>query len=482
MPTGLQLLALAGMGKQSVFETSVVPSQPIYLISENLKADASPFMSEFRQGSRASEYLGQMGHVRCGGPLVEQVRYLLTSEPAHLLLQQTFGKAYGHQYRNLLRESWVSLRIAAADNQELSFSFTTPATPTTQTVAAVAFPLKRLLNPSGNLSVEIQADTAGDPSGTPISNGTSGTVAASAILLDGGWIWFLFATPPTTTPATAYHAVLKGTYSPSATDNIQVGVEDVPSGGNFEIKDAAWANDATKNATARVLSGSFIDSFIMANSIEGLFATIAVDKQVSVHEYVGMKVQDCTIRSSPADLVRATYALVGYDDDQTPTSTAAMLAGLKNDRDFPTHQNLTVLIGDLVDALVVGDAVKLDTFDAKFTRPLDQEFVSGKQQAEEPLENGPGRVTVSLSLPRYAVDAFRAWQKAGTLLQAKAQWTFGGKYLTALFPKLLIDGQIEIQTGGQAPYSQKVELIAFRNNMTNSLMLVEDEAELNYLA
>ncbi len=485
MPSGLTMLALAGMGKQNAFITGVAASQPLYLISENLKAESGPMSSEFRHGRRAVEYLGQLGMIRCGGPLVEQLRYLLTTDPAHILLEQTFGKARGHVYRNLTRESWVPLRVAAADNVMLAFSFT-PAV-TASAGVAIRLRLRRrgnLAAGAGNVQAHFDGDAAGNPDEAPLTNGSSATIDVGQITKDdnGQEVEFTFATSPTLTASVPLHGRLVGTYAAGATDNIEVAVEDVASGGNFEIKDAAWANDATKNMVGRILTTSFTDSFLMADTIEGLSATLAIDKQVAVHEYLGMKVQNCTLRSTPADGLRATYDVVGYDEDQTPITTAGVLAGLKTVRSFPLHQNLTLLVGDQVDALAGGDAMAVDSLEIRHQRPLDQVFVSAQRQALEPLENGAGRVVAAVSLPRYAADTWRTWQNAGTQLQVKAQWTFGGKFLTALLPNVLINGQVEIQTGGNAPYNQKVELMAYRNGGANGFMAIEEEAELNYLA
>lgn len=93
-------------------------------------------------------------------------------------------------------------------------------------------------------------------------------------------------------------------------------------------------------------------------------------------------------RSAPADGLRATYDLVGYDEDLSPTNTAARLAGLKRDRTFILHKDLTACwVGDQADALVAGDHWSLDAWQLKLTRPLDAQPVSGQRQILEPLEN-----------------------------------------------------------------------------------------------
>jgi hypothetical protein len=64
--------------------------------------------------------------------------------------------------------------------------------------------------PTDGLYAEIRTDDGtGKPSATVVTNGTSATVAASAIATSYGWIAFDFPTAPQLTGATQYHIVLK---------------------------------------------------------------------------------------------------------------------------------------------------------------------------------------------------------------------------------------------------------------------------------
>lgn len=63
---------------------------------------------------------------------------------------------------------------------------------------------------SATLKVTIEEDSAGSPSGTPITNGTSSTLAASAISTSSKqWRGFTFATPPLLDKAKTYWLVLQ---------------------------------------------------------------------------------------------------------------------------------------------------------------------------------------------------------------------------------------------------------------------------------
>ncbi|WP_447983783.1 phage tail tube protein [Nitrospira sp. Nam74] len=324
MAAGLKILALAGVGEQTVFETPVAATQYLALLNESIKTATTPMPSDYRAGTRACDFLG-LGAIKVAGKITERMRYPIvggdTPDPVHILLKNAFG-------------SYAS------------------------------------------------------------------------------------------------------------------------------------------------------DTYTLTDSIAGLAFTFAVDKGVSVHETVGLKVQTLTLKSSPKDGLIAEYDCVGYDETQAGMLTTAQdLADLKNDRDSALHKDLTVAwVGDLANALASGDAVSIDSLEFKMSRPLDDVVPNGQRQIIEPLENGMGDVSLTLHLPRYATDAWRAWQRAQTPLQGKFKWTLSGKFITLLIPHMIIDGSVDIETGDTAPYSQQVKLRCFRNGSVNANMsTIENEAELNHL-
>lgn len=83
---------------------------------------------------------------------------------------------------------------------------------TTATIKAVELYLKRAdVNQDADLYVDIQTDSAGVASGTPVTNGTSDAVSGSKLGTTGGYGWFSFpfSTAPSLTAATQYHVVLR---------------------------------------------------------------------------------------------------------------------------------------------------------------------------------------------------------------------------------------------------------------------------------
>lgn len=84
--------------------------------------------------------------------------------------------------------------------------------------------LKRTGTRTGDLTLEIQSNSGGLPSGTPITNGVSATVPASSV--DTSWelVRFTFSSPAITS-GVQYHAVLKTTDTASNTAYIEVGTD-----------------------------------------------------------------------------------------------------------------------------------------------------------------------------------------------------------------------------------------------------------------
>jgi hypothetical protein len=73
-------------------------------------------------------------------------------------------------------------------------------------------------SPTGNLTVEIQTSSSGKPSGTVVTDGTSGTLPESGLNADYAYETFAFSTPPLLSAGTEYHIVLKTNRSASTTN------------------------------------------------------------------------------------------------------------------------------------------------------------------------------------------------------------------------------------------------------------------------
>ncbi|MDQ7027564.1 MAG: choice-of-anchor R domain-containing protein, partial [Anaerolineae bacterium] len=124
-------------------------------------------------------------------------------------------------------------------------------------VKSVKLWLRKSGTPAGNLTVKIETDSSGSPSGTVVTNGTSATVAASSLATSYGWIEFTFSTPPSLSASTQYHLVLETTDTQSNTNYVEWGADgSSPSYASGEMKherSATWSAES-KDAVFKVIS------------------------------------------------------------------------------------------------------------------------------------------------------------------------------------------------------------------------------------
>jgi len=104
--------------------------------------------------------------------------------------------------------------------------------------------------PGGYLYVQIQGDTSSVPSGTAIDNGTSGTIAASAISAGMNAFDFDIDSRPQLLPSVQYHLVIRsgGGYTADSTNYVAIGADqDNPHylNGAGSTFNAAWTAIAT---------------------------------------------------------------------------------------------------------------------------------------------------------------------------------------------------------------------------------------------
>ena len=102
---------------------------------------------------------------------------------------------------------------------------------TSSTVTKVRLWLKKVGTPAGTdtITLEIQSDSSGVPSGAEVTNGVSTAVDISDIttLVTTGysWVTFTFATAPSLTAGTQYHLALQGAFDIDGTNYILWGAD-----------------------------------------------------------------------------------------------------------------------------------------------------------------------------------------------------------------------------------------------------------------
>jgi hypothetical protein len=146
----------------------------------------------------------------------------------------------------------ISLRTEATDNIKLAQSFKVYDTNPGFYLYDVFLLLSKFnaATLSGNLTVRVETDSGGSPSGTLVTGGVaSANVDVTSVVAEPTYVRFTFSSSPLLQEDTTYWLVLEGTYTVSATDNIQwlSDYSSVTSGGGSysdgtgKVYDAAWA-------------------------------------------------------------------------------------------------------------------------------------------------------------------------------------------------------------------------------------------------
>src|SRR3990167_1285978 len=130
---------------------------------------------------------------------------------------------------------------------------------TSSTVTKVRLWLKKTGTPAGTdtITLDIQSDNSGVPSGTAITNGTATDVDISDTLTTSyAWVTFTFATNPSLTAGTQYHLVLSGAFTVSGVNYVLWGVDNYdviyPDGSMSVWDSTTWTTETSYDACFEV--------------------------------------------------------------------------------------------------------------------------------------------------------------------------------------------------------------------------------------
>jgi len=131
---------------------------------------------------------------------------------------------------------------------------------TDRSISQVRLWLKKSGAPTDNVTLEIQTDSGGLPSGTVVTNGVSNAVAGSSVGGSYGWLTFAFSVPPQLTAGTQYHLALKRSGSVDGVNYYVWGADQsVPSyrNGAASVYETSWQVTSTNTDHAfRVIAAS----------------------------------------------------------------------------------------------------------------------------------------------------------------------------------------------------------------------------------
>jgi len=143
----------------------------------------------------------------------------------------------------------------------------------------------------------------------------------------------------------------------------------------------------------------------------GYHATISIDKQVSMWNFIGCKINGFTLSVNSDRLLQISFDILGYDWDVDNTILGGSLAttpfsNINNTVLTPWKlKDFTFRIGDTDNILTSDDDIEVSDFTISFDRKLSgHEFPSATTNSIEPKESDRRDVSIDFTLPRYDSD------------------------------------------------------------------------------
>ncbi|MBW2599942.1 MAG: hypothetical protein JRC60_07705 [Deltaproteobacteria bacterium] len=227
---------------------------------------------------------------------------------------------------------------------------------------------------------------------------------------------------------------------------------------------------AVQGATA-----AYTNSYVMANNLSGLFATLAMlKKSDKVFEYPSVKFHQFGLSGEMNAPVKITAeGIANLLELASVTNTAATSANIT----YPDKGNRIIMNKDAHfwfndesgDALDSTDAIFPSGFELSFNRPMEADLKAGNEDVDEPIEESFPEITLTLNFPRYndANDAFFTDWEAMT--RKKLEIYFKGALIEETyyyefrlsFPNLkVIDPEAAISGPGKIPVSLSFKVLA----------------------
>lgn len=165
-------------------------------------------------------------------------------------------------------------------------------------------------------------------------------------------------------------------------------------------------------------------AFTLTDIIDGLGYTLALGKVVEEHVFTGCKASQLVLSGAPGQAMRCAWSLLPNDRVLGSTlNTQAVLDAIAEPAAARVlFHHLAFWIGDTADILVIGDAIKVNSWQLTINRNLSQ-FHANSQTPEQALEDGFQMVELQFTTPLYEDNFFITAHAAHTPLQMKATWT-----------------------------------------------------------
>ena len=233
------------------------------------------------------------------------------------------------------------------------------------------------------------------------------------------------------------------------------------------------ANSLTKYTLAEALTKSY---------------TIGFNKQTSVWEIAGAKVNNLKISGNAGEAIKFSADIIGRNllrtGDTGIVNAAAAITGIA-----PTNVPSLVYFDDLIfrladqsNGLVSGDRFSISGFELSINNNLSDSTFATIDSTNtdidltlEPERNGFREITLSITMPRYTADTIFDWLNADTGLMADLLFTpTGGDLLSIFLPNIKVGGDPTAPIGGAEIIEASFNFTGLRNAGTNSYLTLTD--------
>ena len=188
------------------------------------------------------------------------------------------------------------------------------------------------------------------------------------------------------------------------------------------------------SASGQVTSWSH--QYDLSNTIDGLGATFAIDKNQYVDELTSGKVYGFSYANADNGVMQVTYKVMGSKPTNISSVNINSTVGGAN---FPSlanrvmqQQGIFRMNLNSAGALGASDAVKAESITFTFERPQDAPHVFGQDFVDEPADNGHPTAMLEVSYPRMnTVSANSLYAGLRSATAFKADITFTGALINS---------------------------------------------------
>jgi hypothetical protein len=212
----------------------------------------------------------------------------------------------------------------------------------------------------------------------------------------------------------------------------------------------------------------YLNTYTLNDDMDNSF-TMAFDKQVSIWEYAGCKINSLTIRGTAGMPVEFEFDIVCKALD---VSSGTNTSGTMNSAVFLAApvimtEDLTLWIGDNADALDSGDEIEVTSFELVINNTLRTDLYTNQATISEPIRNGRRVIDLTLGLGTYESNTYKTWYQNNTDVQARLKFTHPDAALTDDYDLMIKMGKLRVSAydpaiGGEEAITPEINFFALR--------------------